>query len=354
MATTSAKRRPQRAQRQSGTGQGSNRARAKPAEPTKAATKPDHEPHKAHKPEAAAKSGEPHKAHKPEAATKSGRPRKAHRPKAAREATHASNNGGRQGRDAESAGHSDGLGGSAKKAEELGGPAGALVKAASPGGGSIMQKLILKVGKALAKRAASKGADKLQDAEPGAGTEVVRHALSRGVEGLQQSEHWLLALSSTSTDARVRRRPPIQCMVEAGVPVRVAWEEWMALAWLPEGVARVFEVKRRGKTGLRGRLDAGEGPKWSAKILDEREQDSFAWQSLEGTDCAGLITFHSLGETLTRIEVNLDVVPRTLPQAAALSTRLADRRTQADLRRFKARLELINPDLYEDDETQAG
>jgi hypothetical protein len=30
--------------------------------------------------------------------------------------------------------------------------------------------------------------------------------------------------------------------------------------------------------------------------------------------------------------------------------RLADRRAEADLRRFKARLELINPDLYEEQE----
>jgi hypothetical protein len=68
---------------------------------------------------------------------------------------------------------------------------------------------------------------------------------------------------------------------------------------------------------------------------------------VEGSDCAGLATFHRLSDRLTRIELDLDVLPTTPLDTLALSLRLANRRAEAELRRFKARVEFINPDAYE-------
>ena len=90
---------------------------------------------------------------------------------------------------------------------------------------------------------------------------------------------------------------------------------------------------------------------WRAEIRDERPQESFAWLSVEGSDCAGLVTFHELAERLTRVEVDLDVVPNGPAQAITFASHLAHRRAEAELRRFKARLEFINPDEYEQDGT---
>src|SRR5947209_4999467 len=136
---------------------------------------------------------------------------------------------------------------------------------------------------------------------------------------------------------------------------RVAWEEWMALECLPEGTHVVTDIDRDGDE-LVGRTDGLRETDWAADVLDERDQQSFAWQSREGSDCAGLVTFHRLSDRLTRIELNLDVVPTTLGEAAQLATRIADRRAETELRKLKARLELINPDLYEDepDATEEG
>jgi len=65
------------------------------------------------------------------------------------------------------------------------------------------------------------------------------------------------------------------------------------------------------------------------------------------------VTFHVLGERLTRLELQLDVVPSRLGEAAALAVHLADRRAHTDLRLFKARLETINPDDYPPSEDDA-
>lgn len=143
-------------------------------------------------------------------------------------------------------------------------------------------------------------------------------------------------------------RLPIQRSLDVAVPIRVAWEEWMRLRSLPEGVVTVRRIKRRGRH-LSGRIGGRRSRRWRAEILDEREGESFAWRSTAGSDCAGLITFHRLGDRLTRLELNLDVLPTDPAATLMLGSHLAHRRAEADLRRFKARVEVIRPDQYDAD-----
>jgi uncharacterized membrane protein len=144
---------------------------------------------------------------------------------------------------------------------------------------------------------------------------------------------------------------PVQCSIDVAVPLRVAWEEWMKLDSLPEGAHRVHRIERDGDE-LFGQIDAAGQPEWRAEIIDERAADSFAWRSLAGSDCAGLITFHRLGDKLTRLELDLDALPMSPVQAMALNTPLAHRRTAIELRRFKAHVEFMNPDVYEQDDSE--
>jgi uncharacterized membrane protein len=152
--------------------------------------------------------------------------------------------------------------------------------------------------------------------------------------------------AATPLASRVRRIP-IQLSIDIAVPVPVAWDEWMTLESLPEGMHRVEEIERDGDDVLVGRLSGVKvDDYWEAEILDERQDESFAWQSSGGSDCAGLITFHELAERLTRVEVELDVIPSRIGEAAGLAVHLADRRAERELRAFKARVEKICPDDY--------
>jgi uncharacterized membrane protein len=121
----------------------------------------------------------------------------------------------------------------------------------------------------------------------------------------------------------------------------------MKLEFLPEGGHRVEKIKRRGDR-LRGRIAGAlaQHAAWQAEIREERPNESFAWRSVKGSDCLGLATFHRLSERLTRIELELDVVPVRRAEAFELLVRIADRRAETDLRRFKAQLERISPDDY--------
>jgi uncharacterized membrane protein len=143
------------------------------------------------------------------------------------------------------------------------------------------------------------------------------------------------------------RRVPVQRSIDIAVPVEVAWDEWTRLDFLPEGTHRVEEIERDGDGRLVGHL---KGVKvvddWEAEILDERQDESFAWLSVRASDCAGLVTFHPISRRLTRLELQLDIVPSGVGEAVSLALRLADRRAATDLRIFKARLETISPDDY--------
>ena len=146
---------------------------------------------------------------------------------------------------------------------------------------------------------------------------------------------------------------PVQRSTDIAVPLEFAWKKWMELSFLPEGVDQVVDIERNGDE-LSGRLTGDESGSWAARVLDERECESFAWQSTEGSDCAGLVTFHRLSDRLTRIELSLDVVPQSPVEAAALLVHLADWRAARQLRRFKAELEVISPDVYADDEDSSS
>lgn len=196
----------------------------------------------------------------------------------------------------------------------------------------------------LARKLATRAIRKLAAKALESGAETVRHAAELAAAG--GSEAIELAVERAK-----HRRLPIQRAIDVAVPLRVAWEEWMVLETLPEGVDTVREVERDRMT-LTGRLSGPRKVRWEAEVLDERECQSFAWQSHTGSDCAGLVTFHELSRRLTRIELNLDVVPTNVAQAVALATRLADHHAETELRSFKARLELINPDLYEEQEEE--
>lgn len=182
---------------------------------------------------------------------------------------------------------------------------------------------------------------------------VGRKALDAAGDTVRSAADRAAAAGKDALDSGLSRRLPIQVAVDVAVPLEFAWEEWMTFENMTEGVHRIEDVERDGDR-LYGKTAAPLSADWEAEIVDEREQQSFAWRSVQGSDCAGLATFHRLSERLTRIELDLDVLPTRPGETLTLSLHLAHRRAETELRRFKARLEFINPDVYEAELSQNG
>lgn len=181
-------------------------------------------------------------------------------------------------------------------------------------------------------------------------SKIVRRTAVKRLEGPRDALASLIERTSGEDGvplaARIRS-VPIQCSIDIAVPLEVTYAQWMKLEFLPEGAHRVEQIKRRGNR-LRGRIAGAlaQHSRWRAEVREELPNESFVWRSLEGSDCLGVATFHRLAERLTRIELELDVVPVRPAEAFELLTHIADRRAEVDLRRFKAELERISPDDY--------
>jgi uncharacterized membrane protein len=202
-------------------------------------------------------------------------------------------------------------------------------------------------GKAASKTAGKAGLGRLGRAVALKAVKVLgRKALEATGGAVRSAAQRSTAMAREAVDSGLDRRLPIQAAIDVAVPLEVAWEEWMTFEAMTEGVHRIEEVERDGDH-LFGRTASPVTRDWEAEIVDERAQQAFAWRSVEGSDCAGLATFHRLSDRLTRIELDLDVVPTGPGEAVALTVHLAHHRAQTDLRRFKARVEFINPDVYE-------
>jgi len=221
--------------------------------------------------------------------------------------------------------------------------------------GRVLRRGAKEIQSALPKRRRPTGAARLRQQLLAGGQELTSQGQRLASQVPSRTEDaWPLVLAlvpgAAYSAARLRasHRLPIQCSVDVAVPIEVVYDEWMALEFLPEGSHCVTEIERTDD-GLVGKINGSlRSTAWEAEILDERDCESFAWRSTQGSDCAGLITFHQLGERLTRLELQLDVLPVGGREAFQLSLHTADRRAEAQLRRFKARLETMSPDAYED------
>jgi uncharacterized membrane protein len=198
-------------------------------------------------------------------------------------------------------------------------------------GGPVRMKMAGAALKAAAKRAGERAKQTLPVLADG----------SRGVLDRVRDAGW-------DRMAEKVRTLPVQRSLDVAVPVEAAWDEWMRFDWLPDGAHRVQDVEREGDR-LVGRLS---GPRisrdWEAEIVDERVDESLAWQTVEGSDTSGLVTFHRLSDRLTRLELQLDVVPEGMGEALSLVLRRADRRAENVMRGFKAQVEALDPDEYPD------
>ena len=198
----------------------------------------------------------------------------------------------------------------------------------------------------LARKAAGKMAKKTFKS-------VARKTAEMGADAVRRAADRATQAGRNAIEAGTSQRLPIQLSIDVAVPIHVAWEEWRSWGSLPEGVHRIEDVERDGDA-LLGHTAGPRSVDWEAEIKDEREDESFAWRSVAGTDVAGLATFHRISDRLTRIELDLDVVPTNPSEAVTLALHLAHRHAEADLRRFKAHVEFISPDVYENGNGQNG
>jgi uncharacterized membrane protein len=128
--------------------------------------------------------------------------------------------------------------------------------------------------------------------------------------------------------------------VEVDVPVRVAYDQWTQFETFPEFMEGVDEVRQIDDTHLHWVADvAGQRQEWDAEITQQEPDMRVAWTSTTGAENAGVVTFHRLSDSTTRVTLQMDWQPDGVVETVGAQLGFDDRRVQGDLDRFKAFIE---------------
>jgi uncharacterized membrane protein len=132
----------------------------------------------------------------------------------------------------------------------------------------------------------------------------------------------------------------IQESVDVNVPVRTAYNQWTQFEDFSAFMEGVEEVKQITDTRLRWRAEiAGVEREWEAEIDEQRPDERIAWHAIDGPKNAGVVTFHRLDDSKTRVMLQLEFEPDDALEKTGDALGFVKRRARGDLERFKEFIE---------------
>ena len=128
--------------------------------------------------------------------------------------------------------------------------------------------------------------------------------------------------------------------IEVDVPVSTAYNQWTQFESFPEFMAGVEKVEQTTPTRTHWRTSIGGVTReFDAEITEQHPDERVAWRSVEGPEHAGVVTFHRLDDTTTRVHLQMEYAPQTLTEKAGSALGVVGHRIQDDLARFKTFIE---------------
>lgn len=128
--------------------------------------------------------------------------------------------------------------------------------------------------------------------------------------------------------------------VDVDVPVPTAYNQWTQFESFPEFMDGVDEVRQTTATRTHWVTSiGGVRREFDADITEQHPNERVAWNSVEGPDHAGVVTFHRLDEGVSRVTLQMDIDPSGVVETAADKTGVLNRRVRGDLERFKEFIE---------------
>ena len=132
----------------------------------------------------------------------------------------------------------------------------------------------------------------------------------------------------------------IEESIDVDVPVRTAYNQWTQFEEFPRFMNGVQAVRQLDDRRLHWRAEVGGVDKeWNAEITEQVPDQRIAWHSTSGARNAGVVTFHHLTDTTTRIMLQLDYDPEGVVENVGDAVGAVGMRVRGDLARFKEFIE---------------
>ena len=129
--------------------------------------------------------------------------------------------------------------------------------------------------------------------------------------------------------------------VDVDVPVRVAYDQWTQFESFPnfmsgvESITQVDETRNHWVTNI-----AGVKREFDTEITEQHPDERVAWRSLGGdAEHAGVVTFHRLSDTSTRVMIQIDWEPSCVVEKIGSAVNVDELQVKRDAERFKKFIE---------------
>ncbi|WP_369135079.1 SRPBCC family protein [Modestobacter sp. I12A-02662] len=133
----------------------------------------------------------------------------------------------------------------------------------------------------------------------------------------------------------------VEKSIDVDVPIRQVYDQWTQFESFPEfmgGVERITQLDDR-RTHWVTKI-GGVEREFDAEITEQHPEERVAWRSTSGeAKHAGVVTFHKISDTTTRIMVQLDWEPEGVVEKVGAAVGVDDRQINADVKRFKEFIE---------------
>ena len=123
--------------------------------------------------------------------------------------------------------------------------------------------------------------------------------------------------------------------VDVAVPVRTAYNQWTQFESFPRFMEGVEAVSQQSDRMTHWKIKiGGVSREFDARITEQHPDERVSWQSVDGPKHAGVVTFHRLDDTHTRVTLQMDTDPEGVIESVADATGLLSRRAKGDMKRF--------------------
>jgi uncharacterized membrane protein len=124
--------------------------------------------------------------------------------------------------------------------------------------------------------------------------------------------------------------------IDVAVPVRTAYNQWTQFETFPQFMGGVEKITQIDPTHTHWTIRiAGATREFDARITEQTVDQRIAWKSTDGAAHAGVVTFHRLGDSQTRVMLQLDTEPEGIVEKAGEAVGLVSHQVKSDLERFK-------------------
>ena len=128
--------------------------------------------------------------------------------------------------------------------------------------------------------------------------------------------------------------------IDVEVPISTVYNQWTQFETFPAFMSGVESVEQIDDTLTHWKVDiAGVEREFDAEITEQHPDERVAWNSVDGTMHAGVVTFHRLADDETRVTVQLDWEPTGLAEKVGAAVGVDDMQVARDLEKFKEMIE---------------